>query len=333
MVGSKQKEEVCAAGVHLPETPVVGSDSRHYKIYHSSLAIVTASPTPYTMSMTREPPEKKRRLPPAGATGGPTPPTDADTPTAATVPTAAAPMSAPSPSPLSVLPLEETASVDGSVASVDGSAASDTGSTVSDGLPVIAPAAGYTHAWARRLFSCYDEMPDDWELDVAPPTVLTGATNAELEEQASAVIADWIETGAAAAVVVPLCPCGASGWLRDLLLVARALAVIPSEEVPLIWDTCHPAAVLHLQSGDEHAETDTVEDRGRWVHRRLHRDGPRGCALLTVSLPSPLRPAACVCRNKGCPGCTVVSDVLWCVARRQWHRIGAPQPSQGWVPL
>lgn len=236
---------------------------------------------------------------------------------------AAAPMPSPRPA---LLPLD-------GCASVDGSTVSDAGSTVTSGptmqLPVTAEGAGYTHAWARRLFSCYDDVTEDWELEVAPPLLLTGSTNTELEAGASSIIADWVETGAAAAVVVPLCPAGVSGWLSSLLLVARALAVIPSEAVPALQDTGHPAAVLHLQSGDEHAETDTAEDRRRWVDRRVHRDGPRGCCLLAVSLPSPLRPAACACRHKGCAGCTDVADVLRWVRRRQWHRIGSRRHARG----
>ena len=207
----------------------------------------------------------------------------------------------------------------------DPGAASDAASTSAD-PGGIAPAAGYTAAWARRLFSCYDSMPDDWELEVAAPIVLTGYGNTELEEQVAAVIEEWVETGAAAAVVVPLCPCGVTGWLRDLLLVARSLAVVPVEHVPSVSDTCHPAAVVHLQAGHEHAETVTAEDRERWVARRVCDHGPRGCCLLAVALPAPLRRAACACRVVDCPGCTVVADVLRWVRRRQWHRIGAPRP-------
>lgn len=229
----------------------------------------------------------------------------------------AAAVSVPTSSSPSLLPLDETAPLDDS-ASVDGD-------TASDSSELVELAAGYTHAWARRLFSCYDCVTPDYELEMAPPVLLAGSTDAELEAGASSIIHRWVQTGAAAAVIVPLCPCGASGWLRDLLLVARALAVVPSEEVPALQDTGHPAAVLHLQSGDEHAETDTAEDRRRWVARRLHRDGPRACCLLAVSLPARLRSAACACRRKGCSGCTLVSDVLRWVTRRQWHRIGSPR--------
>ena len=211
----------------------------------------------------------------------------------------------------------------------DPSAASDTAPDAASTSPDpgnIAPAAGYTAAWQRRLFSCHDSMPDDWEQEMADADVLTGYGNAEVEGQVAAVVANWVQTGKAAAGVVPLCPSGVDGWLAFLLLVTRSLAVVPVEQVPAVNDACHPAAVVHLQAGHEHAETATAEDRERWVARRLCDHGPRGCCLLAVALPAPLRPAACACRVVDCPGCTVVADVLRWVRRRQWHRIGAPRP-------